>query len=152
MRTFSWHLIQVLCRIYLTIFLIKPKSFKTMDLRRIGSQVRARRSELGLSQDRLAKLGGLSRATINQLEMGTLKDLGVAKLAVVMELVGLHLSASQRATCPAINRPKLSTVYQCADVGLVGIHFSHAGSAALTLTSRRPFQTSRSVRWGFRKA
>ena len=76
----------------------QTKGFKTMDLRGIGSQVRARRSELGLSQERLAKLGGLSRATINQLEMGTLKDLGVAKLAVVMELVGLHLSASQRAT------------------------------------------------------
>lgn len=68
-----------------------------MDLHEIGSQVRARRSELGLSQGRLARLGGLSRATINQLEMGTLKDLGVAKLAAVLELVGLQLSVNQGA-------------------------------------------------------
>jgi len=67
-----------------------------MNLREIGLLVRARREELGLSQERLAKLAGLSRATINQLETGTLVDLGVTKLKALTDLVGLQLEASRR--------------------------------------------------------
>jgi transcriptional regulator with XRE-family HTH domain len=51
-----------------------------MNLTEIGQRIRDRREELGLSQDRLAKLGGLSRVTINQLETGSIGDLGVSKL------------------------------------------------------------------------
>ena len=40
----------------------------TMNLHEIGKLVRERRVTLGLSQDRLARMAGLSRATINQLE------------------------------------------------------------------------------------
>ena len=65
-----------------------------MNLREIGLRVRQRRETLGLSQERLAKLSDLSRATINQLETGSLNDLGVAKLAGLMELVGLRLEAT----------------------------------------------------------
>jgi transcriptional regulator with XRE-family HTH domain len=65
-----------------------------MNLSEIGMLVRERRLALGLSQDRLAKLAGLSRATVNQLETGTLVDLGVAKLSALMDLVGLQLEAS----------------------------------------------------------
>lgn len=66
---------------------------QAMNLLEIGSRVRERREALGLTQERLAKLAGLSRATINQLETGALKDLGVTKLAVLIELVGLRLEA-----------------------------------------------------------
>lgn len=68
--------------------------FDNMDLHDLGLQVRARREALGLSQQRLARLAGLSRATINQLETGALKDLGVAKLAALVELLGMRLEAS----------------------------------------------------------
>lgn len=67
-----------------------------MTLREIGQRIRERRLALGLSQQRLARLAGLSRATINQLETGTLTDLGVAKLSNLMDLVGLQLEASSR--------------------------------------------------------
>ena len=60
--------------------------------------MRERRDTLGLSQDRLAKLAGLSRATINQLETGALVDLGVIKLACLLELVGLTFEAHARTT------------------------------------------------------
>ncbi|HEY4371035.1 MAG TPA: helix-turn-helix transcriptional regulator, partial [Burkholderiales bacterium] len=53
----------------------------------------ARRARVGLSQQRLASLAGLSRATINQLERGTLKDLGVAKLIALAGLLGIDISA-----------------------------------------------------------
>jgi DNA-binding XRE family transcriptional regulator len=69
-----------------------------MNLHEIGTLVRERRDTLGLSQDRLAKLAGLSRATINQLETGALVDLGVIKLACLLELVGLTFEAHARAT------------------------------------------------------
>jgi len=69
-----------------------------MNLHEIGKLVHERRDTLGLSQDRLAKLAGLSRATINQLETGALVDLGVIKLACLLELVGLTFEAHARAT------------------------------------------------------
>ena len=65
-------------------------------LQQIGVLVRRRREDLGLSQQRLAKLADLSRATINQLETGVLVDLGVRKLAGLLDLLGLALVAGAR--------------------------------------------------------
>ena len=67
-----------------------------MNLTSIGQLVQRRRQALGLSQARLAKLSGLSRATINQLETGTIEDLGAAKLMVLLELLGVTLDAAER--------------------------------------------------------
>ena len=69
-----------------------------MNLAEIGTRIRQRRDELGLSQDRLAKLTGLSRVTINQLEVGSISDLGVSKLLSLLELLGLTLDARARPT------------------------------------------------------
>lgn len=67
-----------------------------MNLHEIGQLVRERREALGLSQERLARLAGLSRATINQLETGSLPDLGVSKLVALLDVVGLQLEAEPR--------------------------------------------------------
>ncbi|OJX30604.1 MAG: hypothetical protein BGO74_03550 [Burkholderiales bacterium 68-12] len=67
-----------------------------MNLQEIGQMVQTRREALGLSQDRLARLCGLSRATINQLENGTLADLGVAKLMALLNLLGIELCTQAR--------------------------------------------------------
>lgn len=64
-----------------------------MNLTQIGQHIRTRREELGLSQDRLAKLAGLSRVTVNQLETGAIVDLGVSKLLNLLDLLGLTLDA-----------------------------------------------------------
>ena len=55
-----------------------------------GAAIRARREELGLSQARLARLAGLSRATINAFEAGA-TDLGVAKVVKIAHLMGLRV-------------------------------------------------------------
>lgn len=68
-----------------------------MNLSEIGQHLQQRREALGLSQDRLAKLAGLSRATVNQLENGAPNDLGAAKLMALLDLVGLRLDV---ATAP----------------------------------------------------
>lgn len=67
-----------------------------MNLASIGQLVKQRRQILGLSQARLARLSGLSRATINQLETGTIVDLGAAKLIALLDLLGLTLDAAER--------------------------------------------------------
>lgn len=78
----------------------------------IGHLVQQRRQALGLSQNRLAKLGGLSRATINQLENGTLNDLGIAKLLALMSILGLTLEAADQQR----QRHALNLVSQTASV------------------------------------
>ncbi len=67
-----------------------------MNLADIGQIVHVRRLALGLSQARLATLSGLSRATINQLETGSLVDLGAAKLIALLDLLGIRLDAGTR--------------------------------------------------------
>jgi transcriptional regulator with XRE-family HTH domain len=66
-----------------------------MNLREIGQLVYERRTALELSQAQLARLANLSRATINQLENGTLIDLGIAKLTRLLDLLGLQIHTSQ---------------------------------------------------------
>jgi transcriptional regulator with XRE-family HTH domain len=63
-----------------------------MQITEIGQLIQSRRTALGLSQLRLAKLADLSRATINQLENGTIKDLGMSKLQALLGLIGVRLS------------------------------------------------------------
>ena len=67
-----------------------------MNLTDLGQLVHFRRQALGLSQARLAAMSGLSRATINQLETGSLVDLGAAKLIGLLNLVGIDLDALAR--------------------------------------------------------
>ncbi len=62
-----------------------------MYLAQIGTTLREARRTMGLTQAGLATKVGLSRTTINQLERGTLSDLGVRKLGEVLACVGLEL-------------------------------------------------------------
>jgi transcriptional regulator with XRE-family HTH domain len=62
-----------------------------MNLAQIGGEIHNNRLQSGLLQEQLAKLSGLSRVTINQLENGTLTDLGYTKLKAVMDVLSLDL-------------------------------------------------------------
>lgn len=57
----------------------------------LGRTLRLRRSEMGLSQARVAALSGLSRQTVSQLETGSVPDLGLNKAERIAELLGLSL-------------------------------------------------------------
>jgi transcriptional regulator with XRE-family HTH domain len=66
-----------------------------MNLCEICALVQSRREQLGLTQLQLTRLAGLSRETVSQLEEGTLKELGVNKLLILFDLLGLDLASGQ---------------------------------------------------------
>lgn len=68
-----------------------------MNLAEIGEAIHNKRIQTGLLQEHLAKFAGLSRVTINQLENGTLKDLGYTKLKTVTDILGLDVQTVQPA-------------------------------------------------------
>lgn len=57
----------------------------------LGHALRARRSEMGLSQARVAALSGLSRQTVNQIETCSAPDLGLNKAERLASVLGLML-------------------------------------------------------------
>jgi transcriptional regulator with XRE-family HTH domain len=69
-----------------------------MDLQQCGRRVREQRLRSGLLQAQLASLTGLSRVTINQLENGTLNDIGYSKLKAVFDVLGLRLGVDRKRT------------------------------------------------------
>lgn len=70
----------------------------------IGSSIRHRRIKSGLSQAELAARSGVSRATINALEKGTIKEIGVNRLSAIIRTAnalqpkpkGMSLQVSKR--------------------------------------------------------
>ena len=67
------------------------------DLIWIGATVAQRRAQLGLTQAALARLAGLSRATVNALERGTVADLSMGRLPRLLQVVGAQLQPTPRA-------------------------------------------------------
>jgi transcriptional regulator with XRE-family HTH domain len=61
----------------------------------LSKAVHVRRSEIGLTQSDLAKLSGLSRQTINQVENGTVKDLSLNRAEKLAGVLGLSLHVEQ---------------------------------------------------------
>lgn len=68
-----------------------------MDWAKTGLLVREARQQLGLTQAELAKPLGMSRATISQIENGVVVELGMRKLAMVCDRLGLEIVVRPRA-------------------------------------------------------
>jgi transcriptional regulator with XRE-family HTH domain len=66
-----------------------------MRLREIGNRIRSERRRKGLTQARLAEEAGLSRATLNGLEKGTVRELGFHKLDAILGVLGLELAPTR---------------------------------------------------------
>jgi len=66
-----------------------------MRLREIGNRIRSERRRKGLTQARLAEEAGLSRATLNALETGTVRELGFHKLDAILGILGLELAPTR---------------------------------------------------------
>jgi transcriptional regulator with XRE-family HTH domain len=86
-----------------------------MNLAQIGEEIQSKRVHAGLLQEHVARFAGLSRVTINQLENGTLKDLGYTKLKAVMEVLGLDMETVQPSgltSALAVAARSISTSYR----------------------------------------
>lgn len=60
----------------------------------VSHAVRARRRDMGLTQAAVATLSGLSRATVNQLEAGTIRDLSLGRASRLLDALGLSIQVS----------------------------------------------------------
>ena len=86
-----------------------------MRLAEIGHRLRQARLSRGLTQAQLAVSAGVSRATLNELENGLVKDLGIAKVLALARAVGLDVDV-----VPAprrIGRDYLALAANAANVG-----------------------------------
>lgn len=61
-----------------------------------GQLIRDARKKSDLTQAELARRLGMSRATISRLENGTIEELGVRKLALLCDRLGLEIVVRQR--------------------------------------------------------
>jgi transcriptional regulator with XRE-family HTH domain len=61
-------------------------------LEQIGYEIKRFRLARGLTQAQLAAAAHLSRTTLNQLENGLVKDLGIRKVQAILEQLGLMLT------------------------------------------------------------
>ena len=63
-----------------------------MNLEELGQAIRRTRLARGLTQAQLAQAAGLTRVTLNQLENGLIRELGVRKLSALLSQLDLTLS------------------------------------------------------------
>jgi hypothetical protein len=67
-----------------------------MRLQDLGQEVRKARLAMNLTQATLARAAGLSRETLNLIENGLVRDLGIRKVLVVLNHLGLEMYVQPR--------------------------------------------------------
>lgn len=82
------------------------------NLASLGVTVRERREKLGLTQERLASLAGLSRATINEIENGQVADLGFTKILRLLRVINLGVLIAEKG--PTKRRHRTANAIQTA--------------------------------------
>ncbi len=68
----------------------------------IGEHIRQGRKNNKLSQTELARILGMSRTTIGQIENGTVQEIGVRKLIRILEYLGLELRVRPLGAPPTL--------------------------------------------------
>ena len=66
-----------------------------MRIQEVGQEIRKARMARGMTQAELASAVGISRPTLNLLESGLIRDLGLRKVLAVLNCVGLELNWQQ---------------------------------------------------------
>jgi HTH-type transcriptional regulator / antitoxin HipB len=74
-----------------------------MDLSEIGAAFREARRRSRRTQTELARALGMSRATLSALEGGRCREIGVRRLTVLVQSVGLDLFVGPRRERPTID-------------------------------------------------
>lgn len=91
-------------------------------LAELSQAVKARRSDMGLTVTAVARLSGLSRATVSSLENGSIKDLSLVRAQRLLEVMGLSLNVpavhKRLSLDPLGRRPALEIAAQTSNVSL----------------------------------
>lgn len=69
----------------------------------IGEHIRTERKLRKLTQEKMARALGMSRATISQIESGTVQEIGVRKLMRMLEYLGLELRVRPSGAPPTLD-------------------------------------------------
>jgi transcriptional regulator with XRE-family HTH domain len=65
-------------------------------LRDLGSQIRERRSQAGLTADEAAKLARVSRRLLLELEQGKRTNVGFSNVLRILEILGIRMDVGPR--------------------------------------------------------
>jgi transcriptional regulator with XRE-family HTH domain len=76
--------------------------YNTITMFSIGAEIRVARKRLGLTQAEVAKNLGMSRATISQIESGTVQEIGVRRLIRLLDFLGLELNVRPAGRPPTL--------------------------------------------------
>ncbi len=69
----------------------------------IGEEIRKERKLRKVSQEKMAKDLEMSRATISQIESGTVQEIGVRKLIRILEYLNLELRVRPAGAPPTLD-------------------------------------------------
>lgn len=75
-----------------------------MDIIELGLALADARKKHKLTQANLAKLAGIGRATLSQIECGTINEIGINKIIRLCELLSLELIITHKSTRPTLQQ------------------------------------------------
>ena len=78
-------------------------NIKNMNMIEIGATLRSARQARGLTQDELARLAGVGRTSLSQLENGSIGEIGIRKILRVCAVLGLELQAVPERALPTLD-------------------------------------------------
>lgn len=81
----------------------------------LGLLIRKLRKAAGLSQAQLAERHGMSRATVSGIENNTIGEIGIRKVAAMLEGLGYELTATPRRRRRTLDELKSESFHDHAE-------------------------------------
>ncbi|MBJ6750989.1 helix-turn-helix domain-containing protein [Geomonas anaerohicana] len=84
----------------------------------LGQEIRKVRKLRQVTQEQIARELGMSRATISQLEAGTVQEIGIRKVIRVLDYLGLELQVRKAGAPPTLDELREERwEAECSQVG-----------------------------------